>query len=376
MRPLPKKRGPARYHCPRDVARVIGILVLSAVFLTAVPPCIAKIYKFKKDGVWYYTDTPPKEMLKESEVMVESGKAPAAPSTGRSLLLKDHHARNAIEEAAAATVAVKTALGYGSGFFISDAGHIVTNKHVVRTLETQARKVDTFFDDVDNRLGNIEKRFAEEQERLNDYAAKLDRLRTTADAERDRTRKQSYENEYNYRKKEYESWKADYEKRKKKFEAEKRKYQSGKGNYEYNSSVANLSRSFTIVLVDNTELYVHLVAVSQKHDLALLKLDGYQTPALTPGMPRQLAQGDPVYAIGNPAKLRNTVTSGIFSGFAGSFIQTNAQINPGNSGGPLIDPAGRVLGVNTKKKVGNAIEGLGFAIPIHTVLKEFGSHLP
>ena len=82
-----------------------------------------------------------------------------------------------------------------------------------------------------------------------------------------------------------------------------------------------------------------------------------------------------MYAIGNPAKLRNTVTSGIFSGFAGSFIQTNAQINPGNSGGPLIDPAGRVLGVNTKKKVGSAIEGLGFAIPIDTVLQEFGSHL-
>jgi S1-C subfamily serine protease len=128
--------------------------------------------------------------------------------------------------------------------------------------------------------------------------------------------------------------------------------------------------------VDDSEHYVHLVAVSQKHDLALLKLDGYRTPAVEPGSPRLLAQGDPVYAIGNPARLRNTVTSGIFSGFAGGFIQTNAQINPGNSGGPLITADGRVIGVNTKKKIGAAIEGLGFAIPIDTVLAEFGGYLP
>ncbi len=374
MAPFHEKTGQAESPYRISTKRTLGILLVSALFLLSVAPGFAKIYKFKKDGVWYYTDTPPKEKINESEVMAESGESPHTPARG-SQLLKGHKTRNAIEAAAAATVAVKTALGYGSGFFISSAGHIVTNKHVVRTLETQAKIADTFFDGMDSRIEDIEKRFAEEKERLQNYAAKLGDLKRTADAERDRTRRQSYENEYNFRKKEYDSWKADYEKRRKQFEAEKRKYDSGRGNYNYSSSVANLSRSFTITLVDNSELYVHLVAISQKHDLALLKLDGYQTPALKPGAPRQLAQGDPVYAIGNPAKLRNTVTSGIFSGFAGSFIQTNAQINPGNSGGPLIDPAGRVLGVNTKKKVGSAIEGLGFAIPIDTVLQEFGSHL-
>ncbi len=354
---------------------VLMVCLVCVALLLAPLTCLAKIYKYQKDGVWYYTDTPPKEKIDESEEIVETGKAPP-PAAGGSILLANHPSRNAIEEASAATVAIKTAMGYGSGFFISRAGHIVTNKHVVRTLDSQAKKVDTFFDGVDNRIETIEKRFASEKKRLENYAAKLARLRRTADEERDRTRKQSYENEYAYRKKEYEEWKADYEARKKKFEAEKRKYDSGRGNYEYSSSVANLSRSFTSVLVDNTELYVHLLAVSQNHDLALLKLDGYQTPALVAGAPRKLAQGDPVYAIGNPAKLRNTVTSGIFSGFSGNFIQTNAQINPGNSGGPLIDPEGRVLGVNTKKKVGAAIEGLGFAIPIYTVLAEFSGHLP
>jgi serine protease Do len=128
--------------------------------------------------------------------------------------------------------------------------------------------------------------------------------------------------------------------------------------------------------VDDTQLYARLIALSKKHDLALLKVDGYQTPALQPATAHHLAQGDQVYAIGNPANLRNTVTSGIFSGYEGSFIQTNAQINPGNSGGPLIDPEGRVLGINTKKKTGNAIEGLGFAIPIQTALEDFDKYLP
>jgi len=372
---LLRKTGKGRNSEQSSAMRWMGALLLCSALLLAAAPCSAKIYKYKKDGVWYYTDAPPKEKISESEEITESGKAPP-PSPGGAMLLADHQSRNAIEEAAAATVAVKTAMGYGSGFFISTAGHIITNKHVVRTLASQAKQVDSFFDGVDDRIETIEKRFAEEQKRLKSYAAKLGGLKRMAEAERDSTRKQSYESEYRYRKKEYESWKNDFEQRRRKFEAEKRKYDSGRGNYEYSSSVANLSRSFTIVLVDNTELYVHLLGVSQDHDLALLKLDGYQTPALKPGSPRQLAQGDPVYAIGNPAMLRNTVTSGIFSGFAGNFIQTNAQINPGNSGGPLIDPQGRVLGVNTKKKVGAAIEGLGFAIPIHTVLKEFNRHLP
>jgi serine protease Do len=273
-------------------------------------------------------------------------------------------------------VAVKTAMGYGSGFFISTSGHIITNKHVIRTTAEQARQADDFFSKVDGRVEDIEKRFKDEKERLDAYRKKLQRLKKLAQNEPDASRKKSYENEYAYRKKEYDEWKKNYTRRLKEFEEERRQYNAGRGEYGYRSSVANLSRSFTIILVDNTELYARLIATSPSHDLALLKIDGYQTPALKPGSPGQLAQGNPVYAIGNPAKLRNTVTSGIFSGFEGNFIQTNAQISPGNSGGPLIDPQGNVLGVNTKKKVGNAIEGLGFAIPIQTVLNEFSSHLP
>lgn len=135
--------------------------------------------------------------------------------------------------------------------------------------------------------------------------------------------------------------------------------------------MAGLSKSFTIFLADNTKLYIRLVAVSQAHDLALLKLDGYRVPSLKPAQAARLAQSDPVYAIGNPIKLKNSVTSGVFSGFEQGFIQTNAQIYPGNSGGPLVNSKGEVLGVNTFKKLTRKFEGLGFAIPIQVALQDF-----
>ncbi len=356
--------------------RILRFVLLLLVLTISVHPCYGKIYKYKKDGVWHYTDTPPKDQVAHSEQMVETGQSAPAPSQTGTPLLVNYVANNAIEKAAAATVAVKTALGYGSGFFISNSGHIITNKHVVRTLSTQAKQAKDFFNRVDNRVEDIEKGFKNEKLRLKAYEEKLKHLKKLAENEKDPSRKKSYEDEYAYRKKEYDDWRAQYNRRLKEFKAQRKQYQTGRGDYGYRSSVANLQQSFTIILVDNTELYARLVATSKNHDLALLKIDGYKTPKLTPGAPHQLVQGNPVYAIGNPANLRNTVTSGIISGFEGTFIQTNAQINPGNSGGPLVDPQGRVLGVNTKKKVGNAIEGLGFAIPIQTVLAEFSSHLP
>ena len=352
-------------------------LVLIAMLAQSIL-CSAKIYKYQKNGVWYYTNEPPQDMPEKRQEMIESGRT-AANSFGqdgaRAPLLKDYPAHNAIEKAATATVMVKTAMGSGSGFFISTSGYIITNKHVVRTPQRQARQIDNFFERTDKEAEKGEKQFAREKEQLKAYKAKLDRLKKTADNENDRSRKAAYENEYQNRKQEYDDWQADYQRRYQAFKSRLDQYQSRRGDYQYSRSVADLAQSFKIVLVDDTELHARLIRLSEKNDLALLKVDGYRTPALQPATGR-LSQGDQVYAIGNPANLKNTVTSGIFSGYEGDFIQTNAQINPGNSGGPLIDPDGHVLGVNTKKKIGSAIEGLGFAIPIRIAMEEFQSYLP
>ena len=134
-----------------------------------------------------------------------------------------------------------------------------------------------------------------------------------------------------------------------------------------------------IVLIDDTELSVSVVATSYHYDIALLRLYGYKCPFLEPAAPRQLEHGAPLYAIGNPLRLMHSVTSGIYSGMrqlsGQQYIQTNAQINPGNSGGPLVTKDGKVIGINTWKALGPNIEGIGFAIPIATALVEFERYL-
>ena len=131
-----------------------------------------------------------------------------------------------------------------------------------------------------------------------------------------------------------------------------------------------------IFLADGSEYAAQSSTVSAGRDLALLTVYAGKTTVLQPApKSRALQQGDKVYTIGNPVGLRNTVTAGIFSGYRqreGSkdlFLQTDAPINPGNSGGPLIDERGFVYGVNTM--IIRDTQGIGFAIPIQTVLEEF-----
>ena len=111
-------------------------------------------------------------------------------------------------------------------------------------------------------------------------------------------------------------------------------------------------------------------------DVAVIKIEAEELPAVTFADSEQLQPGEWAIAIGNPLGLDNTVTTGIVSatgrsssqvGIAEkrvSFIQTDAAINPGNSGGPLLNAKGEVIGINTAI-IKNA-QGLGFAIPINT----------
>jgi S1-C subfamily serine protease len=116
-------------------------------------------------------------------------------------------------------------------------------------------------------------------------------------------------------------------------------------------------------------------------DLAVLRIDAPKDklPPIAMGTSRDLIVGQRVYAIGNPFGLDQTLTTGIVSALnreIESFnnrtirgvIQTDAAINPGNSGGPLLDSAGRLIGVNTQiASPSGASAGIGFAIPVDEV---------
>jgi serine peptidase DegS len=141
------------------------------------------------------------------------------------------------------------------------------------------------------------------------------------------------------------------------------------------------------VVVDATEIRVRLadgrllepeiVGVDAETDLALLKGDISDIPAIALGDSRQLRIGDVVLAIGNPYGLTTSVTQGIVSATGRSllnlvtfenFIQTDAAINAGNSGGALVNSRGELVGINTAVLAQDeGTEGIGFAIPIDLV---------
>jgi S1-C subfamily serine protease len=124
-----------------------------------------------------------------------------------------------------------------------------------------------------------------------------------------------------------------------------------------------------------------LVGASPEHDLAVLRINvvGGRPAPLPIGTSDDLQVGQEVFAIGNPFGLDQTLTTGIISALQRSIetdngqvirnlIQTDAAINPGNSGGPLLDSAGRLIGVNTAiYSPSGAYAGIGFAVPADEV---------
>jgi S1-C subfamily serine protease len=136
-----------------------------------------------------------------------------------------------------------------------------------------------------------------------------------------------------------------------------------------------------IRLNDGRDYPATLIGASESHDLAVLRINvpSNPPPPLPIGESRDLRVGQRVYAIGNPFGLDWTLTTGIVSALDRALdedqghtiehlIQTDAAINPGNSGGPLLDSAGRVIGMSTAiYSPSGASAGIGFAVPIDTI---------
>jgi S1-C subfamily serine protease len=154
------------------------------------------------------------------------------------------------------------------------------------------------------------------------------------------------------------------------------------GHVVTNFHVIQGASSATVKLADGRDYQAVLVGASPAHDIAVLKIGvGFKRPPAVPvGTSADLKVGQKVFAIGNPFGLDWTLTAGIVSaldrtlaGEAGGpaidhLIQTDAAINPGNSGGPLLDSAGRLIGINTAiYSPSGASAGIGFSVPVDTV---------
>jgi serine protease Do len=253
---------------------------------------------------------------------------------------------NPIESAKNGTVSIETPWVKGSGFFVTETS-IVTNKHVVAPDRSQ-------LDEIRYKVETGRKLITLEQEKVADLRRRLRQL------EDGPSRRQLI------------IFIQESEKELAKILPVQEGEEAKLKEMERPVSITEIK----IIMADGSEHSVQSSQVSSERDLALLKVYSAKPTVLQRATKNKIMnQGEKVYAIGNPAGLRNTVTSGIFSGYRqlkdtnDVYIQTDAPINPGNSGGPLIDERGLVIGVNTVKLTKS--EGIGFAIPIQTVFEEF-----
>ncbi|MFC3110603.1 Do family serine endopeptidase [Undibacterium arcticum] len=144
-----------------------------------------------------------------------------------------------------------------------------------------------------------------------------------------------------------------------------------------NNHVVEAADQIEVALADGRKASAKVVGTDPETDLAVIKIDLPNLPAITLGHAEQARVGDVVLAIGNPFGVGQTVTMGIISALGRNhlgintfenFIQTDAAINFGNSGGALIDTNGNLLGINSAiySRTGGSV-GIGFAIPTTTV---------
>ena len=153
------------------------------------------------------------------------------------------------------------------------------------------------------------------------------------------------------------------------------------GNIITNFHVIQNADAAQVTLADQSNWKARRVGVAPDKDLAVLRIDApaNKLRAIPVGTSKDLQVGQSVFAIGNPFGLDQSLTTGVISALGREIesvtrrpiqgvIQTDAAINPGNSGGPLLDSAGRLIGVNTAiYSPSGASAGIGFAIPVDTV---------
>ena len=154
------------------------------------------------------------------------------------------------------------------------------------------------------------------------------------------------------------------------------------GHIVTNYHVIQDAQDVEAALADGSRHRARVVGVAPEKDLAVLQITDLKARKLRPipiGTSSDLVVGQSVMAIGNPFGLDQTLTTGVVSALGreiqsatrrriSGVIQTDAAINPGNSGGPLLDSAGRLIGINTAiQSTSGSSAGIGFAVPVDTI---------
>lgn len=373
----PRARSPRRLARRRHPRRSALLFCLVA----ALAPVLAtgQIFRYQDEqGVWHFTDAPPEgyetSIVPDISLSIERAST-TVPIADLAARLEDAYAPDTpISYATLAVVSIKSDAVEGSGFFCSEEGHILTTRHVVRPESDEGLDGDGH-EERQQQLAAVLADLKETRRRLEYMQTDLDHYeKLIAEARDDETR----------------SWAADAKGRllalyraerariaamEESAEAVQQGVRQSRQEQGFQHGLAGSQQRFEVVLKDGTELVANLVAVSKDQDLALLKLEGYKTPALALDFSRSLSQGMRVFAIGNPLGMHDAVTSGVVTRITPDHLLTDAQILPGSSGGPLIRESGEVIGINVSRKVAAGTPmyaaGLGKAIPILVAMQSF-----
>ncbi len=346
---------PVRPWCAGTAAAIATLLGA-----LAAAPGRAEVYRFQDaDGRWQFTDRPP------LGAPVRAASPTPANLTDLAARLNERFSpRTPLQAATLATVAIEAVRGQGSGFFVTPQGHILTNRHVIRPMPEGEHDDQARFRQAEAVLKLQEAELARRRSLADRAAQDLAQLKARGQDTGPIGRRIKDQQDY------YAAAVAELDSR---VSASRRELESARREASIQASSAILQQRFTIVLKDGERLSARLIRARDDRDLALLKLDGYRTPALrwstsAPG------QGDRVYAIGNPLGVSDSATTGRITRVGAEQIMTDVQLLPGNSGGPLIDEAGEVIGVNYAKlsKEGDAnYQGFGMAYPAAVVRAAF-----
>lgn len=356
-------------------------VVLAALFCNLPAVALGDIFRYQDErGNWHFTDDPPERY--ESSVVLGITKSKSAPQPSAPTDDLADRLRSAFDPitpiayATLAVVSIKTATGEASGFFCSEQGHILTNKHVVRpdaadtddgrkeSIQDQSEQLSTLTKSLDQARGQLQLM----EKDLKGYADLIESARE--DDTRSWAKDAHQRLSLRYRAERGRTATMDRDVR-----GLKSELRSSKRKLSYQHNYAAAKERFDVVLKDGTELIASLVETSNTQDLALLKLDGYRTPFLKLASAGSLSQGIRVFALGNPLGLQDMVTSGVVTQIAPGHLLTDAQILPGSSGGPLILESGEVIGINVSRRVAAGTSkysaGFGKAIPSILALQEF-----
>jgi serine protease Do len=372
---------PVRREVRRPVTARNVLLAILGFILVSAEAAGGDIYRYRDEaGRWSYSDRQPS--CPEAECIAK-GWAPgeAAGEDLASRLKEKLKPDTPIDEAVLAVVTIEHGAGHGSGFFITRDGYILTNRHVVRYTETpgwreQRETLDAA--KAAQRQRAVELRQCERD--IDDWNAALKQLaesgqlksKNPAVVGEARARRQRWTKNLKYAQVRCNSIRVE-------MSTAKRELHRRELDYRWKTARGEARTRFSMKLADGTDETAVLLATSAKDDVALLKLDGYVTPRLSPARAWKPTPGTTVYAIGNPLAKAITVSRGIVARVTGNgadgTIVTDALVLPGSSGGPLVNEAGEAVGVTTLKLAAggsNDRQGFGVAVPIDLALRQFG----